>query len=253
MEQILICIDDTDDLESIGTGEVLENLCAAARRAGLAAGGFITRHQLLISERIAYTSHNSAMCCAAETARFPAFLDFARAFLAENCAPGSDPGLCVFLRGGDEREAAEALIAFGRRAQTEVLTKAEAYALAGRFPGRVWLSEHGGSGEGVIGALAGAGLRLTGSDGRVRGKLIPDVPGEEMTAAEFCRRWGVEQICADDGTRAQPDDTVRFEATAKAIFRDGRVTMPADFADGVWIPRPKGPGGGKGKGKGGGR
>ena len=46
----------------------------------------------------------------------------------------------------------------------------DAYLLAEQFP-ELSLSEHGGTGDGVIGALAGVGLRLSGSDGRIKGKI----------------------------------------------------------------------------------
>lgn len=237
MEKILICIDDTDDLDSIGTGELLENLCAAMEKAGLGRAGFVTRHQLLISDRIAYTSHNSSMCCAAETGDLPALLELAGSYLEANCAPSSDPGLCVFRCG----EPAEGLSEFGRRAQREVLTKDDAYAAAAGYPGRVFLSEHGGSGEGIIGALAGVGLRLTGNDGRIKGKIRPEVPGEILTAAEFCRRYHVARLRSDAGETASPDDLVRFDEQTKAVLLDDLITLPADRQDGFWIPRPKKP------------
>lgn len=234
-EKILICIDDTDDLDSIGTGELLENICAAMEKAGLGRAGFVTRHQLLISDRIAYTSHNSSMCCSAETNDLPSLLKLAGAYLEANCAPSSDPGLCVFRCG----EAAEGLSEFGRRAQNEVLTKDDAYAAAACYPGRVFLSEHGGSGDGVIGALAGVGLRLTGNDGRIKGKIRPENPGEIMTASEFCRRYHVARLIDDDGEMAAPDELVRFDEQTKAVLLDDLITLPAYRKDGFWIPRPK--------------
>lgn len=234
-EKILICIDDTDDLDSIGTGELLENICAAMEKAGLGRAGFVTRHQLLISDRIAYTSHNSSMCCSAETNDLPSLLKLAGAYLEANCAPSSDPGLCVFRCG----EAAEGLSEFGRRAQNEVLTKDDAYAAAACYPGRVFLSEHGGSGDGVIGALAGVGLRLTGNDGRIKGKIRPENPGEIMTASEFCRRYHVARLINDDGETAAPDELVRFDEQTKAVLLDDLITLLADRKDGFWIPRPK--------------
>ncbi len=234
-EKILICIDDTDDLDSIGTGELLENICAAMEKAGLGRAGFVTRHQLLISDRIAYTSHNSSMCCSAETNDLPSLLKLAGAYLEANCAPSSDPGLCVFRCG----EAAEGLSEFGRRAQNEVLTKDDAYAAVACYPGRVFLSEHGGSGDGVIGALAGVGLRLTGNDGRIKGKIRPENPGEIMTASEFCRRYHVARLINDDGETAAPDELVRFDEQTKAVLLDDLITLPADRKDGFWIPRPK--------------
>ena len=59
---LLICMDDTDSLDSPGTGEVLEELLARLAEEGLGRGSFITRHQLLVHPDIPYTSHNSSMC-----------------------------------------------------------------------------------------------------------------------------------------------------------------------------------------------
>ena len=129
--KLLICIDDTDNLDSIGTGQLLENLCAELEARGLAKGGFVTRHQLLIHEDIDYTSHNSSMCCALETEDAAAVTEAAKAYLEANAAPGSDPGLCILqLRSGEHYDR---LTEFGRRAQTEVLQKADAYAAAAHF------------------------------------------------------------------------------------------------------------------------
>jgi len=55
----------------------------------------------------------------------------------------------------------------GRRATCSVLTKKEAYPLAEKLG--IHLSEHGGTGDGVVGALAESGLRMTGNHCRFRG------------------------------------------------------------------------------------
>lgn len=90
--------------------------------------------------------------------------------LAAESAPGSDPGLSIVVP--ERLEQPEELIAYGRKAKTTVISKEEAYEMAAAR--RIHVSEHGGTGQGVIGALAGAGLRLSGNDGRLKGK--PRVP-----------------------------------------------------------------------------
>ena len=117
----------------------------------------ISRHQLRVHTGIPYTSHNSAMVFEAETAvEQECVIEFLGQYLTRHSAPGPAPGLCIVpqLRPN----AQEALIFYGRRAKQEVLTKDEAYALAKDIGAH--LSEHGGTGGGVIGALAGIGLRL---------------------------------------------------------------------------------------------
>ena len=234
--KLLICIDDTDNLDSIGTGQLLENLCADLEARGLAKGGYVTRHQLLIHEDIAYTSHNSSMCCAAETDDASAVTEAAKAYLEAHAAPGSDPGLCI-LRLCPEEDYAP-LTAFGRRAQTEVLQKAEAYAAAARFPGSLSLSEHGGTGDGVIGALAGVGLRLSGSDGRIKGKLRPENGEAVLTAAQFCERYGVEQIVTERGEPLEDQAKILFREPTKAVLLNHKVTLVVRPDGEFWLPRP---------------
>ena len=234
--KLLICIDDTDNLDSIGTGQLLENLCADLETRGLGRGGFVTRHQLLIHEDIEYTSHNSSMCCEVETEDAAAVTEAAKAYLEANAAPGSDPGLCILrlLPSADYGRLTE----FGRRAQTEVLKKADAYEAAGHFPELLSLSEHGGTGDGVIGALAGVGLRLTGSDGRIKGKLRPERGEEVLTAEQFCFKYGVDQIVTEDGEPLDDSAQVLFREPTKAVLLDHKVTLVASREGDLWIPKP---------------
>jgi tRNA(Ile2) C34 agmatinyltransferase TiaS len=212
--KLFICIDDTDNLESIGTGEVLENLRAACEQAGLARSGYISRHQLLVHEDIPYTSHNSAMCCRAETEDLEALIPFCRAFMDRSCAEGSDPGLCIALEGrGEEND----LITFGQRAKREVLCKADARALASRLGESVFLSEHGGTGDGIVGALAGCGLRMSGYDGRVKGKLKPADARRVYTIGEFCSEYGLDLVLDERRKPVPESDTVAFRGGARSF------------------------------------
>jgi hypothetical protein len=234
--KLLICIDDTDDLDSIGTGQLLENLCAALQARGLGRGGFVTRHQLLLDEAIEYTSHNSSMCCAVETENPAAVTAAAKAYLEANAAAGSDPGLCILqLQPG---EAFDRLTEFGRRAQTEVLQKADAYEAADHFPELLSLTEHGGTGDGVIGALAGVGLRLTGSDGRIKGKLRPERGEEVLTAEQLCSKYGVDQIVTEDGEPLDGRARICFREPTKAVLLDHKVTLTALRDGDLWVPKP---------------
>ena len=234
--KLFICIDDTDNLDSIGTGQLLENICAELEARGLAKGGFVTRHQLLIHEDIEYTSHNSSMCCEVETSDAAAVSETAKCYLEANAAEGSDPGICILqLRDGGDYQALEA---FGRRAQTEVLQKADAYAVAARYPETLSLTEHGGTGEGVIGALAGVGLRISGSDGRIKGKLRPVSEQEVLTVSQFCSQYGVEQIVAESGERLGDDERILFREPTKAVLLDHTVTLQVFRDAEFWVPRP---------------
>ena len=153
--QILISIDDTDNLESPGTGALASRIAADLESNGWGKSSFVTRHQLLVHPDIPYTSHNSAMCFSAEIEAdcLEQVISHSAGFLARESAAGSDPGLCIAVI--DRLPESDELIRFGRSAKASVLTKESAYELARRVG--IHLSEHGGTGQGVIGALAGAG------------------------------------------------------------------------------------------------
>lgn len=176
---IIVCVDDTDDeTRSTSTGKVAEMIASRAVELGGRIRLGVTRHQLLLSEDVQYTSHNSSMAFEAlvpeehiETLR----ADAVEIVTGESVA-AADPGLAFAVLpqistpdAAMERQV-ESLVAFGRRAKQVYCTKESAYDLAQSIPW-ISLSEHGGDGQGVVGALAGVGLRLSGSDGRFRGKF----------------------------------------------------------------------------------
>ena len=161
-----LSIDDTDNLDSIGTGTIAEQIREKLVARGYGPCSLVTRHQLYIHEDIPYTSHNSSMCFCGEApdSALADIIEIASDHLDEVAAEGSDPGLCVLEFDGENDY--QELIAFGKNAKKEILTKADAISCAKN--NRLHLSEHGGTGQGIIGALAGVGLRIFGSDGEVK-------------------------------------------------------------------------------------
>ena len=237
--KILLCIDDTDNLESIGTGEVLQNMCRELLINNLGEGGFISRHQLFVHEDIPYTSHNSSMCCKIELIdeKIDDMIEFSKKYLNENCAEGSDPGLCIVLIDKLDNQAVDQLIEFGKKAKIQVLTKEDAYRLAEKYSNIVFLSEHGGTGQGVIGALAGCGLRLYGNDGRMKGKVHPQDPYAVLTVGELCKQY--------DFACAMTLDNNIIESTQKVIAGDELKAVVINYKptivlfqdkDQVWRP-----------------
>jgi hypothetical protein len=226
--QILVSIDDTDNLESRGTGEIASLIAGALQQNGWGTTSIVTRHQLLVHPDIPYTSHNSSMCFLAQLHgdHLEKVIAFARSFLDHECAEGSDPGLCVAVleRIGSIPE----LVAFGQRAKQEVLTMADAYDLAGRLG--VHLSEHGGTGQGVIGALAGAGLRLGGNDGRMKGCL--KFTGAVQRVAEILDHPGVDAVRCIAGGRVGLEDLVAIGEKPKTVQLGGlSVLLLAERSD----------------------
>lgn len=224
--QIFLSIDDTDNLDSPGSGQLAEVLAGELQELGLASKcSNITRHQLFVDDLIPYTSHNSSMCFSAiiDEGRLDDVIQFSENFLEKAAAPGSDPGLCVAADNNSlDRKA---LTDFGLKAKQTVLSKEEAYQLAKNTG--VHLSEHGGTGDGVIGAIAGTGLRIQGNDGRFRGWLNLGVIGTTTSPKELCSHPWVEDVVDDDG-QSLPDDAkvLLADSRIKTVLLDNRQVIP---------------------------
>lgn len=216
---LLISIDDTDNHDSPGTGELAAEIADRIRARGWGQTGIVTRHQLFVHPDIPYTSHNSAMCfSAALNGDYRAdLIEMAGAYLASTSAPGSDPGLCVV--DVDRLSDPAALIEFGLRAKCEVLSMLTARSLAEVLD--VHLSEHGGSGDGVIGALAGAGLRLSGRDGRMRGTLAIDPALDRLPLHVLQAMAEVDEIRPEGGARLAAETPVALGRKVKTVWLDG--------------------------------
>jgi len=229
--RLLISIDDTDDMDSRGTGDIAELLAQGLADAGLAECGRVTRHQLLVHPDIAYTSHNSSMCFAGaiDDESLDEVTSWCMRTLAAESVTAADPGLCVVALETLLRP--ERLVAYGREAKQRVIGKHEAYRVA-RGLG-VHLSEHGGTGIGVIGALAGAGLRLSGDDGRFKGKFR--IPGDESGVARVqdIRGYGVDSVRTPTGDVLGDDEPVLVGPECKLVLLAGEAVLLVVPAEGA--------------------
>ena len=197
METVLIGMDDTDNLETRGTGYRARQLAERLLENRLAQIIGVTRHQLLVDARIPYTSHNSSACVAVlPDCDLDRLAAFCRDFLLEIAADGSDVGLCVAAE-----EQAEKITPFGRRAQTTVLSQQDATDLAIELDIR--LEGLTGTRQGIIGALAAVGLHAGGNDGR------------------YLWNWGLRELA---------EETIAL-GTLREITNIGKVTL----ADGTEV------------------
>lgn len=220
---IYVCIDDTDNIESIGTGEVAERIRKAIHQSLSLASSLITRHQLLIHEDIPYTSHNSSMCFElpmGEKKDLDPVIQIAKETILTSMAEGSDPGLCVLCN--PDQETTKSLIDFGKSAKKEVLSKKKAYDLATKL--KIHLSEHGGTGDGIIGALSGIGLRLSGNDGEVKGGL-KDIQEGLYEVEALLGRDDVTRIYDLTSGECVLQGQVHFKKRSKTILREGQFTL----------------------------
>ncbi len=241
--RVLVSIDDTDNIDvKRGTGELATMLAEAIEEKGWGKCEPVTRHQLLVHPDVPYTSHNSSMCFAAEIdpSRLEQLIDFASNFLVKESAPGSDPGLCVVAV--DHLARPGWLIAFGYSAKQEVLTKDYAYGLAEEL--KIHLSEHGGTGDGIIGAMAGAGLRLGGNDGRFRGKLKIKPEYEVASVSEILAKSRVDLVKSlEAGHTLKENELVRLGETVKSVLMGGKSVLLVNPAitdqEATWITLSK--------------
>jgi tRNA(Ile2) C34 agmatinyltransferase TiaS len=155
----LIGLDDTDTLESRGTGHLARRIAAALADDYPVLG--VTRHQLLVDPRVPCTKNNSCAAIALDVDGDLApdvLLRQVQALMMADYQQGSDPGLCI------ARAVPAAVIEFGCLVQRELVTQDQARALAADYA--IHLLGLGGDESGVIGALAAVGLASSGEDGR---------------------------------------------------------------------------------------
>ena len=156
---LFIGLDDTDNLESRGTGHLARQIAAALAVDHTLLG--VTRHQLLVDPRVPCTKNNSCAAIALDTngdLEPKSVLEQVKRLVLDDFQPGCDPGLCVAHR------VPAPITEFGRRVQQQLVTQDEARALAAAHD--IALVGLGGDEDGVIGALAAVGLAATGEDGR---------------------------------------------------------------------------------------
>ncbi|MBV7316031.1 DNA-binding protein [Shewanella sp. NIFS-20-20] len=216
--EYLICIDDTDDIGTKGTGEIAEELAQMLLQQWGGHASLVSRHQLFVHPDIPYTSHNSAMCFRYQSplAQLADIVALASEMLVAESAPAADPGLAVVAAPSWQQQ--QALIAFGLQAKRQVLTKSQAYDLAAAQ--QIHLSEHGGTGQGVIGAIAGLGLFLQGSDGRIKGQfnLGQSSPtAVVMTVAEIIATTGLDKVIDTAGGEIGANARIHLSGKVKAV------------------------------------
>lgn len=209
---IYVCLDDTDNLESRGTGK-LSRTIASKLSVDYPVYG-VTRHQLYKHPDIPYTSHNTCSVIHIESGndldekyndeifkavKFEMMTDFIN---------GSDPGLAI----AHENQIKTALVAFGNDAKCTILNQELARNLAKNL--RIKLEGLGGTEDGVIGAMAGLGLAYTKNDGRFL--LVKNNKLKGSNTVETVLRSGVDAVYTIDGCLV----------TEGLITNDSKLTKP---------------------------
>jgi len=218
--KLIIAIDDTDNLESRGTGFRARQLGLSLEDLGYAQLLSITRHQLLVDERIPYTSHNSSASLLINSlVDIKSIIDLCALYLKEESAEGSDAGLCV----AEYDCVSDKIIEWGHRAKTEVLTLEEAHLFA-KNEG-IFLEGYKGLKIGVIGSLAAVGLRKEGCDGRLLWLRNMRETTGIFNISEYLKIIGIENISDKDCIFVPENDKIFVGEWCRPIHKKNKITL----------------------------
>ena len=223
----VVGIDDTDMPGIGGTGGLARRM--AAELAGVAESRGVTRHQFFEGPGVPKTSRNSSAAIAFATGLTPLeLLETVAGIVTREAVPGSDPGVAV-LTGS----APDAVLAFARAAQRDLVTRSEALRLAA--DARIPLVGLGGTEDGVIGALGGAALRADGNDGRFVGLPgIRDVSGP-ITVDELIERTAISEVVDEvSGSRVKGEVIIDIGDWVRPRLLHGRPVVVVRHVEGTW-------------------
>lgn len=226
---IYVCVDDTDNLNSRGTGRLARTIAAELSKTYTVFG--VTRHQLYVHPDIPFTSHNSCAVIHLDSDDKNGLDDIfetAKNGIYDDFIEGSDPGLSV----AHESQILPSLIAYGKDAKDTVLTQEKARTLAKNL--NIRLEGLGGTEDGVIGSMAGLGLAFAGNDGRflLKGnirELLGTQPVEKLIDA------GIDGIYTLDGCPLEEGIVINPEnKSVKPCPVNGKAVLFVEKIDGMF-------------------
>jgi hypothetical protein len=217
--RLLIGIDDTDNLESRGTGFRAREMGRLLTEGGLGKLTGITRHQLLFDRRIPYTSHNSSACLDVESTKIKELQIFCADYLLRESAEGSDAGLCIVPYD----KVSERIIQWGFRAKKEIITQEEAREIASHE--NIFLEGYTGTKGGIIGSLAGVGLRKHGNDGRFLWlKGMRELTGV-LSVSEIKEKTGVNEIMTIQNQSLSDETKVFLSEKWRPVMKNNKIII----------------------------
>ncbi len=216
---IYVGIDDTDTLESRGTGRLARTIATTLSNKYEIFG--VTRHQLFVHPTIPFTSHNSCAVIHVEAPENSANMEDifckTKEMILDDFIEGSDPGLAT----ASDNQIKSAAVAFGFDAKTIVVTQERAREVAAnsgiRFEGL------GGTEGGIIGAIAGISLASLKNDGRflLKGKNR-ELSG--VRSVEEIVDAGIDQVLTLQG-KTVTGRKVKIPKNATPSFIQGKAVL----------------------------
>lgn len=224
--QLYIAIDDTDNLESRGTGFRIRQMAGEISEHKLGKPYHVTRHQLLVDPGIPYTSHNSSACLIVDDVEDRnAITDYSRDFLLRESAEGSDSGLCI----AEPEQIDEEIILWGQNAKRKILLLKDSFPLAAKKG--IYLEGLLGTRGGAIGALAAVGLRKTASDGRFLWmKNLRETTGT-FTRKELETILEFDELLSTEGVPIGPDEQIDTGKWPRPVLYKGKIIIFAEKSD----------------------
>lgn len=219
-EQFIVGIDNTDGAGCEGTGALVMALAAEMASAGWGEPLGVTRHQLFDSPRLSADNGNYCYAIGIQTTRSILDLeDEVVDFVRTNASREGDPAVAIASRHSDVPH----ILAFGRRAQTELMKLEWAQTFADEA--NVSLRTLGGRRDGSVGALAAAGLRGGGADGvYIHLPAIREIEGV-VRAGEIRERTTVETVLDEEGEPLDRDDRVETNGYLRPRLEGGRPVI----------------------------
>lgn len=232
--KIIIGIDDARRTDGGGAGETATTLAETIQARGWGSVQLASRHRLYPNPKAGYKKHNTARSFTAdiETSSLPDFITYACKEIQRTGVSADNAGLAIVIP--EQLENSDDLIDYAYRVKENLVSKDEALILAEK-PG-IEVYELSGNGKGIIGALAGAGLRLTGNDGQFRGKLrVGTGEGYVATVEEIIANTHVQQVKNMDFENLSSNEQVRMGEKVKVVLLDDKYTLMV-FPTGKEVP-----------------
>lgn len=225
---IYICVDDTDNLNSRGTGRLARAIAGTISKKYPVIG--VTRHQLYVHPDIPFTSHNSCGVIHVDSDDMEIMdelFEIGKKEIYDDFIEGSDPGISV----AHESQILPSLVAYSKDAKNTVLNQEKARTLAKNL--NIHLEGLGGTEDGVIGSMAGLGLAFAGNDGRFLMKgNIRDYLGPQ--SVETLLNAGIDAVYTVDGRLVTEGTVMNPEGkSVKPCPVNGKCILFVDTSDGV--------------------